>query len=97
MAYILKDSTGVTPIIPCKDDSTEAPTFVISMTGAATILVYQGNYIDEPVLIHTVTEEGVYFGAGITDYYFIEVTSNPALVTISVADKRFNTKRPLKY
>ena len=69
------------------DSSKIPPSFLISISATATVLVYQGDK-DDQELVGTITESGVYNQAAVMDYFALEVSANSGTVTISIPDIR---------
>ena len=86
---IIDAETGTLALQVVGDPSPDAPSFDISISATATVVIYQGNRPDAMKAVATVTAEGAYNGAAVMDFMGAEITANTGTVSVTVANKRF--------
>ena len=88
MIVLLDNVTAVTPNdMQAVTSPRSIPSFAVVIEGGtATVPLYQGNGENDPILVGTAVETGVYTGSGLLDWVGAEVTEiSGATVTVTVA------------
>lgn len=83
MSKIIDNATSPTGQVVVKDPSKSSPSIVVRITGTATVNILQGENKGEMEIIDTITEGGIYEGAGTCSYVGAEVTEVSGSVSVS--------------